>query len=339
MTESDKKQKAGEFSRIAAIRSRWPQSLPDMPQGIGDDAAVLAPKGSRELLVSSDLLAEDVHFTRSSYPARDIGHKSAAVNISDIAAMGGVPRWIFLSLALPKYVCQDWLTRFMQGFEECCKNHAVVLAGGDFSKSTGKITISVTIIGQAPEAGAPIMRSGAKVGDIIAVMGDLGLSRAGLEAILNDEGLPDELAYRLRMAHRRPQALTDIGIYLGESGLVHAMIDVSDGLAGDAAHIAEESNCGIAIEKALLPISDELSEFCKLRKCEPLEYQLYGGEDYALCFTTSAEKYEKLLFGWPAGNNPPLIVGRVVNESGLWLLDDKGEKSKLDTGGFDHFGR
>ncbi len=336
MKSDGEKTSLGEFGLIARIASEWPRMADGMPLGIGDDAALLQHAGGRQFCVTTDLLLERVHFSFDYCSPADVGYKSAMVNLSDVAAMGARPRWAFLSLALKKKSDPALFEGFMAGFSEALKKHGVILAGGDMSASLSDACVSVTVIGEH-QAGCAVLRSGAKAGDDLYVCGELGLSRAGLEMFLEKPHVQPEDAGLLSHAHRRPEALVECGLFLGESRLLNSMIDVSDGLAGDAAHIAEESAVALEIETSLLDARPELKRFAALRGGDVLDYLLRGGEDYALLFSLAPANAAELLKEFPAGLPHPRRIGRVVAGSGVYLVDSSGLRSPCSRGGFDHF--
>jgi len=333
---SDRKKTSGEFSLIAGIAAQWPRRAAGMPLGIGDDAAILQHESGNEFCVTTDLLIERVHFSFEYCSPADVGYKSAMVNLSDVAAMGARPRWAFLSLALKKKSDPAVFDGFMSGFSEALNKYGVVLAGGDMSGSLSDVCVSVTVTGEHKQ-GTAVLRSGAKAGDDLYVCGELGLSRAGLEMFLENIRLPQADADILARAHRRPEALVDSGIFYGQSRLLNSMIDVSDGLVGDAAHISEESGVAIEIEAAQLEPRPELLRFATLHGADALDYMLRGGEDYALLFSITPQKAAELLKTLPAGLPRPRRIGRVTEGAGVYLIDAAGKHNECDTGGFDHF--
>ncbi len=310
-----------EFGFIDHIRKAF-ASLPSGGfEGIGDDCAVLPLGGGRSLLFSTDMLNEGVHFLRSASSAFEIGAKSVMVNLSDVAAMGGRPVATLLSLGLADDAADKWAEEFMRGYREVCKRYGVALVGGDTTRSEGGITINVTVIGKAADGNIK-RRSAARVGDTIMVGDRLGASAAGLRDILAGKG--DTLAAAV---HRTPQAQIREGEWLGAQECVHAMMDLSDGLASDLQHILTAS--GVGAEVALEQIPTDYS----------LEDALCGGEDYKLLFTVAPECADALRkdflekFGYEI-----YPVGRITDSSDHTITwTDNGKPSQKKWRGFRHF--
>ena len=258
----------------------------DLVLGIGDDCAVIDRGDGLCSLVTMDTLVETVHFDTRWHPPEKLGRKAAAVNISDIGAMGGAPRFVFLSLALPPGFDPQWLHGFSSGFKELCSEFNCVLAGGDTVQSTDRIVISVTVIGEA-ETGRVVYRKNSAVGDDIWVSGYLGHAACGLE--LCKIGQDREPLFKpLVEAHLDPQPRVELGRKLAGSGSVHAMMDLSDGLATDLAHICEQSGVEAIIDSEKLVVSNILEEGASRVDIDPVELVLSGGEDYELVFTAAA---------------------------------------------------
>lgn len=319
---------------IERIRQQTSSGDGELLMGIGDDCAVIKRGGGLVELVTTDTLIEKVHFDLDWHPPELLGRKAAAVNLSDVAAMGGRPRYCLLSLALPADFTESWLEQFMAGFLAILTEHDTRLIGGDTVKSEGGHLISVTVMGEAQEDGV-LLRSTARLGDLVMVSGSLGQAAAGLE--ICRRGLDDDWQ-ELRSAHLDPSPETALGQVLAASGLVNSMMDLSDGLATDLAHLCEESGVAAEIDAASLPVSDDLRAAAESLGCDPIAWALGGGEDYRLLFTV------------PRGNSAELQalvqrefgrdifpVGRIVAGNGVVLVD--GDK-RLDIAhqGYDHFG-
>lgn len=279
----------GEFELISRIRSMF--SAPEGILGIGDDCAVIPRDADSDFLVSTDLLVENVHFLLKDIPPRDLGWKSAAVNFSDIAAMGGSPVGSFLSLALPSSVTDEWIGLFMEGYREMSEAAGAPLLGGDTTRSPGKLCVNVTVIGECGH-GRAVLRSGARTGDLICVTGTLGNSAAGLKLII--EGLDGaELEKKFIAAHYHPEPRLDEGSALSDAG-VHCMMDISDGLGSDLRHILNASGKGATIYTGKIPLDGELVGICSKYGWRALELAVNGGEDYELLFTVD-KRTEKTL--------------------------------------------
>lgn len=294
---------------------------PEGVRGIGDDCAVIPRNDGMDTLVSTDLLTGGVHFLQGHIPPRDLGWKAAAVNLSDIAAMGGKPVGTFLSLALPKDCDEGFIAQMMEGYADASRHYGTPLLGGDTCASTGALTLNVTVLGECPH-GKALLRTSAQPGDAICVTGTLGDSAAGLKAIqdrLPQTALTQALVHR----HYHPLPRIEEGLQLAACEGAGAAMDLSDGLASDLRHILKASGCGAVIDVKALPLSPELREFCREYGADPLELALCGGEDYELLFTLRP------------GCVPPVpctCIGRICAGSELlW------EGSDRDFVGFHHF--
>ena len=327
LTSGKKKKTIGEFERIA----RWTKRLKtgkDLVLGVGDDAALFAPPKGMQLAATCDLLVEDVHFRHTTIPATDLGYKSLAVSLSDLAAMGAKPWMALLSLAIPKSMDANYVDDFYKGLRRLADRSGCLIAGGDTTGSMGPMLIDIFLLGLLP-TGKALRRDGARVGDSLWVCGSLGLSRAGLE-ILENKLPPSPVLVK---AHRRPTAHLTAGSALLNSGRCTSCIDVSDGLLGDLAHLAERSGVGFEIERGALPIPAILKYFAKNQGKNPLDYVLHGGEDYALLFTLRGDAPPT---SWPENAPHPVKIGRVLPK-GFFFLDKDGRRSAFNPKGFDHF--
>ncbi len=292
-------------------------------QGIGDDCAILRPTPSSDLLVTTDLCIENVHFRRDWHPPSTVGHRCLTRGLSDIAAMGGEPLACFLSLGLPKELSQKWVTGFLKGLLDLAKRFNVQLAGGDISMAQ-QITADIVVTGKVP-AGKAILRSGARSGDLIYVTGSLGASAATLKQLYARKTVKP-----IRSSpHFYPTPRIEVGTWLRKRGLASAMIDLSDGLSVDLAHICQESRVSATITAVQIPIG----------KGADLQLALHGGEDYELLFT--APKRAKI---------PTQIAGIKITEIGkIWnlsdyssaiqILSENGTGKPLAQRGWEHFKR
>jgi thiamine-monophosphate kinase len=286
--------------------------------GIGDDAAVLRPGNDCELVVTSDTLIAGRHFPVAT-AAADIGWKSLAVNLSDLAAMGAWPRWFTLALSLPQ-VDEAWLAGFADGLAALARHHGVALVGGDTTR--GALSVTITALGEVP-AGQALRRDGARPGDAVCVTGTLGDAALALQ--LGDAAEP---ALRARLD--RPQPRIAAGLAL--RGLAHAAVDLSDGLAGDLQHILDASGVGAVIDTDALPASPLLARLTSA--AGRLTQQLAGGDDYELCVclpeTALAQARSAL-------DVPLTCVGRVTTEPGLRLVDAEGHTITPSFTAYRHF--
>lgn len=314
----------GEFGFIDFIRSYFPD--PEGTTGIGDDCAVM-PSGEGELLFSTDLLMEGVHFLRNESSPEDVGWKAAAVNLSDIAAMGGTPVATFLSIALPKDAQGEWAERFIEGYTDISRQYDVPLLGGDTTSSLRDIAVNVGILGRCP-SGRRLMRNGAKVGETIYVTGPLGDSAGGLQAILKGIERTEDVT-RLICRHKRPIPRIEAGRILMESGKAGAMMDISDGIGSDLRHIMKASGVGAVIDLERLPLSPELVSVCKEQGWDIYEMATSGGEDFELMFTAPAGLENELdIAVYPIGK---IVPGNELS----WRFSN--EPMDRDFDGYKHF--
>jgi len=311
----------GEFGLIARIKAG--EALPDGVTGIGDDCAVLPQADGRSTLVSTDMLMEGTHFLLPDAKPYDLGWKSAAVNLSDIAAMGGRPVGTFLAFALPQGLDSEWTDEFLRGYREISALCGAPLLGGDTTSSPDRLCICVTVLGECP-SGRELRRDGARIGDLVCVTGPLGDSAAGLELIkCGDKDLgDDELALVDR--HYRPMPRVAEGLALASSDGVHAMMDISDGIGSDLGHILDASGVGAEIDVKAIPISDELRRTAASRGWDAHALATDGGEDYELLFTVAPEAEKSLTV-------PHSVIGRITKGSEAVWSDGSVHE------GFKHF--
>lgn len=291
-------------------------------ESIGDDCTVLPIGGGEVLVMTTDMLQEGAHFLREATSAYELGRKSLAVNLSDVAAMGVRPVAALLSVALPAGLTDEWAKEFVDGFHSLAAEHNVALVGGDTTSSMGGVSINVVAIGRG-RAECVKRRSAAEVGDVIFVGGELGASALGLKDILRGEYDTFNAAL-----HRNPVAQVELGEWLGESAQVHAMMDLSDGLASDLCHILKLSGCGAEVDVEFVPA------------CEgDIEAAVCGGEDYKLLFTVAASAADELERECQKRFNTPIYrVGRIVASPEpriCWLKD--GREITPEWRGFSHF--
>jgi thiamine-monophosphate kinase len=321
------------ISRIRAASRRF---SPDLVLGIGDDAAILKRPPGKWWLVTTDALFEDVHFRIEYTPGRLLGQKSLAVNLSDIAAMGGTPRFFLLSIAVPAEFSELYLDDFVSGMLEMADKHSTVLVGGNVSASKSGLAITITVIGDC-SAHLAARRDGAMPGDLIYVTGQLGLSAIGLKLLLDGRRLNQELTpevERAIMAHLAPCPRVAVGRFLAENRIAGAMIDLSDGLSSDLYHICEESGVGAVIAAEKLPVFAEAG----VAEADLVHAALHGGEDYELLFTVRGEKVSDLEAA--QGQFPDLMftcVGRINEEPKRLYLEQGGRRELLEPKGYDHF--
>ena len=288
-------------------------------RGIGDDCAVLALPRGHEALVTTDFSLEDVHFRRAWQPPDSVGHRCLARGLSDIAAMGGAPRAAFLSLALPRDIPQRWVDRFVAGLLKLATRFSVVLAGGDTAQSPGGVMADIAVLGSVPK-GKAVLRSGARAGDLIYVTGTLGSAVAALNQLREGK----KLQPRSHRKHFYPEPRIAVAQFLRVKKLASAMIDISDGLSTDLAHICEESQTGAVVyAEALRAVSGK----------NDLQLALHGGEEYELLFTAHAgSRVPQQIAGVPITR-----IGEVLGRRRMLLASANGKTEILKPGGWQHF--
>jgi thiamine-monophosphate kinase len=316
-----------EFALIRRYFKRDGDDAASVPLGIGDDCALLELAAGHQLAVSTDTLVDGRHFLTDVDPAT-LGHKSLAVNLSDLAAMGATPLACLLALTLPVERARDdrWMSAFSDGFLSLSERFGCPLVGGDTTQ--GPLTIGVTVLGRVV-AGAALRRDGAKVGDDIHVSGTLGDAAWALDALLRPPGDADAIAMRDRLERPEPR------VALGQSllGQASAAIDVSDGLAGDLAHLCTASAVGAIIHLDRLPMSEGLG---RIDRAIAVRHALAGGDDYELCFTAASR--QRAAIDALAQDSGVRItrIGEVTAGTGIvWHCD--GREITLGLDGFDHF--
>ena len=319
-----------EFELIARFFARTPRD-PSVVLGVGDDAALLAPTGGTELAVSVDMLVAGRHFLADADPEA-LGHKTLAVNLSDLAAMGAEPRWALLAGALPR-ADAAWLTAFARGFMGLADAHRVDLVGGDTTQ--GPLNLCVTIIGEVPR-GQALLRSGARPGDTIYVSGWIGDAALALAALQGRTALAAAALAAVRVRLERPVPRVALGLAL--RGVASSAIDVSDGLTGDLGHVLERSRVGARIELAAIPRGACLA--ARLNGGEralALDCLLAGGDDYELCFTAPPEAEARVAAAAAAAAVAVTRIGTITAARGLVVVDESGAVLRDVPRAFDHF--
>ncbi len=321
----------GEFAlidRLAEMAARGHQGR--LLVGIGDDAAAWRSDASVQL-ATTDALVEDVHFTLTTTSWEDLGWKSLAANLSDIAAMGGRPEHVLVSLALPGDTEVDDVVAFYRGMIELADEHDVAIAGGD-TVSAGKVFINITVLGSAADPGGRILtRTAAVAGDRVAVTGALGAAAGGVEMLLGGLSFAPEVDAELRRACNRPRPRVAEGRLLVEHG-VAAAIDVSDGLIADLNHICRASRVGARVEVDRVPVAAAVTAAFGGRATG---LALSGGEDYELLFTADAARVERVR---DAAACPVTVIGEITGGPGeTVVVDCQGNPVELSRSGWDHF--
>jgi thiamine-monophosphate kinase len=337
-----------EFALIRRLTAGKPGAgealRPGIVVGVGDDAAVVKPVPGRQMVLTCDTMVETVHFLPWTMRDEDTGWKAMASNISDLAAMGAEPQYALAAISVPRGFPQERVERLYEGLYACAEKYGVALIGGDTTSSPQHLVVTVTAVGSV-EDGRKLLRSGARLGDAVFVTGPLGRSAAGLEYLLRRnlpaaESAPGDEPYaELIAAHQRPEPQVAAGRVLALSvGLAHAANDVSDGLASEAWEIAEASNVRIVLDARSLPVADALGKFARSAGKDPLEYILYGGEDYQLVGTASKDGVEALLAALRRAGCAPAIVGEVREGTpGVDLIDPDGRTASIGKRGYNHF--
>jgi len=328
----------GEFGLIEKIRRSAIRRSSAVMVGIGDDAAALKVSASSLLLATTDMLIDGVHFDLAYTDFYSLGWKSAAVNLSDIAAMGGIPRFCLTSLGIPSVFSVEQISDFYRGFNNMLRTYRTVLVGGDTCSSQNGLTVSVTVLGEVEKAHV-LTRSSAKPGDRVFVTGKLGDSAAGLEILkhgVKGQGASrTTVLKRLIEAHLRPKPRVEWGRTIALSRCAHAMIDISDGLSSDLRHICEQSHVGAVIESAKIPLSLSLRKAASYLVNMPLYYAMSGGEDYELLFTAPPDKVRKLKsLGIPLHE-----IGEITRNRTMMILDHTGKQTSFRAMGYDHFAK
>lgn len=311
--------KRGEFTLIESIAALFAAVPHHGFEPIGDDCTVVDIGSDEALVISTDMLIEDVHFLRAASSPEEVGHKSLMVNLSDVAAMGATPVATLLSIALPQDAQGEWVDGFMRGYAEASRGYGVALVGGDTTAAKDKIAINVVAIGRVLRKCVK-RRNAAVVGDVVCVTGRLGISSKGLVDIMFGD-----LCTQAAKAHRMAQARVEEGRWLGSRDEVHAMMDVSDGVASDIRHIMEQSKVGAELDTSLIPTDYDL------------RYALSGGEDYELLLTVEECSVKALVEDFRTRFGVELTpIGRIIEGDTLrWV--ERGEPIELDLQGFCHF--
>ena len=327
----------GEFGFIDRIRATYAGAQEDdLILSLGDDAAILEVPADRQVVVTTDLLIEGVHFRRDWSDPYSIGWKAAAVNLSDIAAMGADPTFAFVSLALPQGETVEALERLYDGFCDCLTRYGARLAGGDTNRTPGGLMVNVTQMGMVPR-GQALTRAGANIGDILLVTGTLGDSAAGL-ALLSHLGTAqaEKAGLGLVQTHRRPQPRVVAARAARETGLIHAAMDISDGLAADAQKLCAASGVGARIDAASLPLSDALTAAADELGLSALDLALDGGEDFELLLAVAPGDVAAVQAAVAATGTSLTAIGEVIR-AGFRIFGPAGTELPLERRGWDHF--
>jgi len=336
-----------EFDLIRTLQQRHGRKSSSVIRGIGDDAAVVASGAGRWSVLTTDLLAEGIHFDLRTAAMADIGYRAAAANLSDIAAMGATPQYILVALAIPRTGTGDQVQQLYRGMMAACRPHHVQLIGGDTSASDGGWFISVTLVGMVPPRKA-LFRNGARIGDLLYVTGTIGDSLAGL-MLLNER--PPRKTQRSGTAalsprhkqfligrHLRPTARIAEGQWLSSHRLATSAIDLSDGLSGDLRHICEESHVGAELNLGALPLSHACRAYAAARRLDPVALALTGGEDYELLFTLSPRHQAQAEQAAKTHQFRITCIGAIrPARHGIQAVGPDGKKHPLPITSYEHF--
>jgi thiamine-monophosphate kinase len=312
---------------ITWVERRTRRRTPGVRLGIGDDAALVEVAPGQELILTTDMSIEDVHFTLRLHPPQAVGHRALARSLSDIAAMGGTPRYALISLALSKHTSRAWIEGFFQGLLALARRFGVAVIGGDTAVARGPTAIDAIVAGEIPR-GTALRRSGARPGDQIFVSGRLGLAALGLRLLQSPSGRRKHTAAAIR-AHLFPQPQCALGQFLSKQGLASALMDLSDGLSIDLKRLCDASGVGACLLADRIP-SPPLPD-----AADALALALDGGEDYQLLFTVPPAKRPQVPPRF--GKIPLHCIGEIQAPRRLHLLTPDGRTRPLKPHGYDHF--
>jgi len=321
----------GELHLIKHIREIAGE--PSAGVGIGDDAAVIDVGTETYLLATTDALADGVHFLTSQIPARSLGRKAIAVNLSDIAAMGGIPTSVLVSLALPASTPVEFVHELYRGMRHEADTHGATIVGGNITSTPGPIAITVTVLGSVSKSSLSL-RTGAQIGDVLATTGTLGNAAAARLITERSRGWEERWGTFVS-ASQVPTPRLKAASALATVGIPHAMLDISDGLASEVRRIGEASGVGALLHSDSLPISEEVQQVSEELNLDPLDLALYGGEDYELLVALSRgslHEAEALL-----AEEPLHVVGEVVPREVGFTLETDGKSTPLAAEGWTHF--
>jgi len=322
---------------IQLLQDNFAVKSPSIIKGIGDDAAVIRSARSGEFLViTTDMILEGVDFRREWTTPGRLGCKSIAVNLSDLAAMGVRPRFFTVSLAVPPGTSERWILDFYGGMTKPSSSKGAQLIGGDLSHTEDGIVISITALGESLNRKV-LYRSGGKAGDILYVTGILGRSAAGLKLLGEGHTRAINRAQKEALdAHHLPVPRCETGVWLAQCGLVHCMMDLSDGLSVDLPRLCMASGVGGEIHTVDLPVFEESCSW----DCDPVELALHGGEDFELLFAVSESKSRLLEKLYPSKFPKITKIGKLTRDAGsVWVTAPKKKRYPLSEHGYDHFRR
>jgi len=326
----------GEFGFIERFKPLFESLIQGNQTGIGDDCAIIPANDHEDWLVTTDLLMEDVHFIRRAITPEQLGYKSLAVNLSDIAAMGGTPVGSFLSIAIPPDIDVEYLDAFMQGYRRLSSRYNTPLLGGDTTGSREHLAINVCVAGKCSK-GMARKRSMAQPGDAVCVTGTLGDSAGGLQLLLHKITPADAYGYLLQK-HHLPEPRLDEGMFMAGFPAVHAMIDISDGIASDLKHILKASAVSAKVHLDWLPVSEQLKKASAEYKWNASELAAAGGEDYELLVTIAASGLKTVQEEFQKKFGTPLVkIGEITPGMPEICWMNKDVSVRFLQTGFNHF--
>lgn len=329
-----------EFDLIRSLRREFGGGHATVIRGIGDDAAVVEPTPGRRLVLTTDLLAEGIHFDLCTASFEDVGYKAAVANLSDIAAMGGTPQYLLVALAIPRSGTRRMVGQLYRGMMAACRPHRVRLIGGDTSASLGGWFVGIVLIGSTAARRA-LLRSGARAGDDLYVTGTLGDSLAGLKLLRSPRTpatLPAGQRRFLVQRHLRPTPRVHEGRWLSSGRWASSAIDVSDGLSGDLRHICGESRVGVELDLSALPISNACRTYAAATKQDATALALAGGEDYELLFTVPRRRRNRFLLEAARHQVRVTRIGTIKSaRSGIRGMNPGGHLRLLPVTSYEHF--
>jgi thiamine-monophosphate kinase len=328
----------GEFALIARLQSR----LHGPPRShvicdIGDDCAVLRPAAGMDVLLTTDTQEEGVHFRRDWASPEDIGWRCLAVNVSDIAAMGGSPLGAVVALSLPATLDVAFIEALYDGMQAVAQRYDCPVIGGNISQRADTLSVTITVAGQVP-CDQSVYRSGAQVGDEIWVTGTLGSAKAGLEVLSHPQAVAGLPTAAVLSRYRRPQPRLHEAQFLRQHARLHSLLDISDGLSSDLRHVCEASGVGAELEAAVIPMTEDVKQIALALQAEPLQFALHGGEDFELCLTAPPGSIGRLQAAFTQQFHCPLVrVGTIQPGHAVQLRLPQGGLMPLPARGYDHF--
>jgi len=331
MTDTDRTlAEIGELAFLRAIRERMPPDGGPFPRSVGDDCLVTGPFGGDELLATTDTFVDTVHFTRDLLTFEEIGGRAMAASVSDIAAMAGEPVFSLVALSMPKDTVFGDALSLCDGLHGTARRYGCPVAGGETTSTPGPLTVTVTVVGRCAP-GKAVRRSGARPGDALYLTGTIGGAMAGLAAL--QEKVPGFDGLKRKFAE--PEALVDTARSLAEAYRITAMIDVSDGVATDLAHICGESGCGASVDSLSIPLPDEFVDFAEKRGFDPVGFALGSGEEFELLFASSDTALSTVK---EVGGRRITKIGWITEKNnGITVARPDGSSAPLTARGYEHF--